>query len=153
MYMSPFIYIGFRNTAIRSYALLDTGARCNVISHELVDQIPNIAKIEETKCFQLTDKGTVTSVFFVLLPVMVNGREYKHKFYVLPYNKASHKCILGVPWLIKHRVHVNLLSGRAVFTEQSFHVPLLTYEQYVEICYGKSLSPTVSTATSTTQVS
>ena len=51
MYMSPFIYIGFRNIAIRSYALLDTGARCNVISHELVDQIPDIARIEETKCF------------------------------------------------------------------------------------------------------
>lgn len=121
-YLKPLITIQLGPNQMDSYALLDTGASRNIVSRELIDQLPSVERIEEQHCFRLANKGTVQSEFEAIVAIIVKGQEFKHKFHVLPYQQTTHPCILGVPWMMKHKVHVNVPTSSVYFKQASFHV-------------------------------
>ncbi len=61
----------------------------------------------------------------------------------MPYGQTWRPCILGVPWLTKHKVNVDVINGQAVFHGQDFKVPFLQVHEIQKLhqMYEQSTTP------------
>ena len=89
MYLEPLIRVQLAVQNVEIYALMDTGAKCNIISHELYDMLPKeTIRVTESMDLQVANKSIVKTEFSVVLPVIIQGYEYRHKFHVMPYGQT-----------------------------------------------------------------
>ncbi len=93
-------------------------------------------RVADTMDLQVANKSVVKTEFSVVLPVIIQGYEYRHKFHVMPYGQTLRPCILGVPWLTRHKVNVDIINSEAVFHGQDYKLPFLQVQELQELHRG-----------------
>ena len=60
VYLEPLVRVQLAVQNVEIYALMDTGAKCNIISHELYDMLPKeTIKVPESMDLQVANKSIV----------------------------------------------------------------------------------------------
>ena len=54
----------------------------------------------------------------------------------MPYGQTLRPCILGVPWLTRHKVNVDIINSQSVFHGQDYRVPFLQVQEIQELHQG-----------------
>ena len=129
----PYIKIQAGNQNIETYALLDTGAKMNVISFELYQKLSVRETIQESHQLHVASGQTISTLFAIYLSIDVQNKLFIHKFQVMPPQKYATPCILAIPWMKTHRVSVDLDTDRAIFKNQHMSNTVLSYGEHISM--------------------
>lgn len=93
-------------------ALLDTGAEKSCVSYQFLSKLPDFSpnKIKPSPFVcTLANKGTVSTLGVIDLPVYIRNSRYRIELLVLP--ELNHDIIIGIDFMQKHGAHIRFFGS------------------------------------------
>ena len=114
--------------------LLDTGAQCNIISKNIIDELKIEHFVDKTFCPKITcENGKITKAYGIIpfLNIILDGNSTPTCFVVVDHYLSS--IIIGLPFMFFYNMKLDFHSNKIYLNEKEINFKFNDKSKYVSL--------------------